>query len=196
LLCPPISSEVEKLSLVLRTPLFAGAFLFYHADDQTMKKKPQTLTDAQRYQAPMIYMGIFYAMLVAWTIICILLIGFKVTQSEWSNLFQLFMFAFIIAMTWYFSMGISYRANVEENGTVQLTSFRRILRVHSQKMELIEGPHLPIGFIRFRLEREKAYLFCVIKNKELQKILLAIRKANPDIKFKNLRITNLNGQGF
>jgi hypothetical protein len=46
------------------------------------------------------------------------------------------------------------------------------------------------------LEREKAYLFCVAKDKELQKILLAIRKANPDIKFKNLRTTNLNGQGF
>src|SRR4030043_1423326 len=153
-----------------------------------MKKKPRTLTEAQRYQAPMIYMGIFYAMLVAWTIICILLIGFKVTQSEWSNLFQLFMFAFIIAMTWYFSMGISYRVTVEEDGTVQLTSFRRSLRVHSQKMELIEGPHLPIGFIRFRLEREKAYLFCVVKNSELQKTLLAIRKANPDVKFKNLRV--------
>ena len=161
-----------------------------------MKKKPQTFTDAQRYQAPMIYMGIFYAMLIAWTIICILLIGFKVTQSEWSNSFQLFMFAFIIAMTWYFSMGISYRVNVEEDGTVQLTSFRRILNIHSQKMELIEGPHLPIGFIRFRLEREKAYLFCVVKNRELQKILLAIRKANPDIKFKNIQIINLNDQGF
>jgi hypothetical protein len=158
-----------------------------------MKKKPQALTDAKRYQAPMIYMGIFYAMLVAWTIICILLIGYKVTQSEWSNLFQLFMFAFIIAMTWYFSMGISYRVNLEEDGIVQLTSFRRILRIHSQKMELIEGPHLPIGFIRFRLEREKAYLFCVVTNKELQKILLAIRKANPDIKFKNLRINNPTG---
>jgi hypothetical protein len=157
-----------------------------------MKKKLQTLTDAQRYQAPMIYMGIFYAMLVAWTIICILLIGFKVTQSEWSNLFQLFMFAFIIAMTWYFSMGISYRVNVEEDGTVQLTSFRRILKVHSQKMEFIEGPHLPIGFIRFRLEREKAYLFCVVRNEELQKILLAIRKANPDIKFKNLTLNRWN----
>jgi hypothetical protein len=141
-------------------------------------------------------MTAFYLLLVAWTIICILLIGFKVTQSEWSNLFQLFMFAFIIAMTWYFSMGISYRVNVEEDGTVQLTSFRRILRIHSQKMEIIEGPHLPIGFIRFRLEREKAYLFCVIKNKELQKVLLAIRKSNPDIKFKNLRIINPNGQGF
>jgi len=157
-----------------------------------MKKKHQVLTDAQRYQAPMIYMSIFYAMLVAWTIICILLIGFKVTQSEWSNLFQLFMFAFIIAMTWYFSMGISYRVNVEEDGTVQLMSFRRILRVHSQNMELIEGPHLPIGFIRFRLEREKAYLFCVVKNRELQKILLAIRKANPDIKFKNLTLDTWN----
>jgi len=157
-----------------------------------MKKKPQTLTEAQRYQAPMIYMGIFYAMLVAWTITCIVLIGFKLTQSEWGNLFQLFMIAFIIAMTWYFSMGISYRVNVEEDGTVQLTSFRRILRVHSRKMELIEGPHLPIGFIRFRLEREKAYLFCVIKNKELQKILLAIRKANPDIKFKNITLDTWN----
>ena len=153
-----------------------------------MEKKPQTLTEAQRYQAPMIYMGVFYAMLVAWTIICILLIGFKVTQSEWSNLFQLFMFAFIIAMTWYFSMGISYRVNVEEDGTVQLTSFRKVLKVHSQKMELIEGPRLPIGFIRFRLEREKAYLFGVAKNREFQKVLLAIWKANPDIKFKNLRI--------
>jgi len=157
-----------------------------------MKNKLQALTDAHGYQAPMIYMGIFYAMLVAWTIICILLIGFKVTQSEWGNLFQLFMFAFIIAMTWYFSMGISYRVNVEEDGTVQLTSFRRILRIHSQKMELIEGPHLPIGFIRFRLEREKAYLFCVAKDKELQKILLTIRKANPDIKFKNLTLDRWN----
>jgi hypothetical protein len=130
--------------------------------------------------------GIFYGMLVAWTIICILLIGFKVTQSEWGNLFQLFMFAFIIAMTWYFSMGISYRIKLEEDGTIQLTSFRRILRVHSQKMELIEGPHLPVGFIRFRLEREKAYLFCVVKDKTLQQILSRIREANPDIKFRNL----------
>jgi len=161
-----------------------------------MKKKPQALIGAHRYQAPIICIGIFYGALVAWTIICILLIGFKVTQSEWGNLLQLFMIAFIIAMTWYFSMGISYRVNLEEDGTLQLTSFRRILRIDSRKMELIEGPHLPIGFIRFRLEREKAYLFCVVRNEELQKVLLAIRKANPDIKFKNLRTTNLNGQGF
>ncbi len=137
----------------------------------------------------MIYLGIFYAVLVAWTIICIFLIGFKLTQSEWGNLLQLFMIAFVIAMTWYFSMGISYRVNVEEDGTLRLTSFRRILRVDSRKMELIEGPHLPIGFIRFRLEREKAYLFCVVKDKSLQQILSRIREINPDIKFKSLHLT-------
>jgi uncharacterized membrane protein YphA (DoxX/SURF4 family) len=179
----------------LETPLLCRGVSFLSAGSQAMKKH-EVLNNAYVYHAPIIYMGIFYAALVAWTIICILLIGFKVTQSEWGNLFQLFMFAFIIAMTWYFSMGISYRVNVEEDGTVQLTSFRRILRIHSQKMELIEGPHLPIGFVRFRLEREKAYLFCVAKNSELQKILLAIRKTNPDIKFKNIRITKLNGRGF
>jgi hypothetical protein len=138
------------------------------------------------YQTPTIYITAFYVLLVAWTVICIFLIGFKLTQSEWGNLLQLFMIAFIIAMTWYFSMGISYRVNMEEDGTLRLTSFRRILRIDLRKMELIEGPHLPIGFIRFRLEREKAYLFCVVKNKKLQEILLAIRKANPNIKFKNL----------
>jgi len=151
-----------------------------------MKQQPQVTGDEYAYQAPIIYLGIFYAALVAWTVICILFIGFEISQWAWGNAIQLFMIAFIIGMTWYFSMGISYRANMGEDGTLWLTSFRRILRIDSGKMELIEGPHLPIGFIRFRLEREKAYLFCVVKNKELQKILLAIRKANPDIKFKNL----------
>lgn len=154
------------------------------------------MTAAHRYQAPRIFVGIFYTALVAWTLACIFLIGFKVIRSEWGDLFQLFMIAFIIAMTWYFSMGVFYRVQVEEDGALQLTSFRRILRIHSGKMALIEGPHLPIGFIRFRSESEKVYLFCAVKNAELQKILLALWKANPDLKFKNLRLLNLKGQGF
>jgi hypothetical protein len=151
-----------------------------------MTQKCPDLTKTFAYQAPMSYLVIFYSALVAWTVVCILLIGFKMSQSQWGNLLQLFMIAFIIAMTWYFSMGISYRVNMGEDGALRLTSFRRILRVDSRKMELIEGPHLPIGFIRFRLEREKAYLFCVVKDKTLQQILSRIREVNPDIKFKNL----------
>jgi hypothetical protein len=156
----------------------------HHAGGQTMKKTPQVLTDAHGYHAPVIYVGIFYGALVAWTIISIFLLGLK----QWTNWFQLFMMVFIFVVTWYFSMGISYRVNLEEDGTLQLTSFRRNLRIHSRKMELIEGPHLPIGFIRFRLEREKAYLFCVVKDKTLQQILSRIREVNPDTKFKGLHL--------
>jgi len=151
-----------------------------------MKLQPKVMGDDYGYQAPIIYLGIFYAALVAWTVICILFIGFKMSQWAWGNAIQLFMIAFIIGMTWYFSMGISYRVNMEKDGTLRLTSFRRVLRVNARKMELIEGPHLPIGFIRFRLEREKAYLFCVVKDKPLQQILSRIREINPNIKFKSL----------
>jgi hypothetical protein len=161
-----------------------------------MKMGLQAMTTPHRYQAPAIFMGIFYVALIAWTLACIFLIGLKVARSEWGDLFQLFMIAFIMAMTWYFSMGVYYRIQVEEDGTLQLTSFRKILKTHSRKMVFIEGPPLPLGFIRFRMEGEKAYLFCVVKNAELQKILLALWKANPDLKFKKLRLLNLEGQGF
>jgi hypothetical protein len=150
--------------------------------------KSPDLTKTFVYRASTIYVALFYLLLVAWTIICILLIGFKVSQSAWGNALQLFMIAFIIAMTWYFSMGISYRVNMEEDGSLRLTSFRRILRIDSRKVEFIEGPHLPIGFIRFRLQREKVYLFGIPKNKDLQQILSIILKTNPDVKFKNLSL--------
>jgi len=150
-----------------------------------IQKSPDT-TKTYIYQAPTIYVALFYLSLVAWTVICIFLIGFKMSKSAWGNAIQLFMIAFIIAMTWYFSMGISYRINMERDGNVVLTSFRRIIKADPRKMELIEGPHLPVGFIRFRLEREKAYLFCLARNKNLQQILSRIREVNPDIKFRNI----------
>ena len=163
--------------------------LLVYLDTQTMKQQAQTFIETHEYQSPMIYVGVFYTALIAWTIACVLFISIKVIRSELGSTFNLFMIAFIIGMTWYFSMGISYRVFIEEDGTLRFTSFRRVLRIDSKEMELVEGPHLPIGFIRFRVGREKAYLFCKVKNKKLQEILLAIRNKNPDIQFKNLNIT-------
>jgi hypothetical protein len=97
------------------------------------------------------------------------------------------MVAFVFVMTWYFSVGISYKAEINDDGKLELTSFRRRMSVHSTKIVFVEGPHLPLGFIRFRLEREKAYLFGIPKNKDLQQVLSVIRKTNPDIKFKSLQ---------
>ena len=134
------------------------------------------------YWAPSIYVGLFYLVLLAWTVISVFIMGAK----GWINWFQLFMVAFIFVMTWYFSLGISYKVEIKEDGKLELFSFRRLISTHSTKIAFVEGPHLPLGFVRFRLEREKAYLFGVPRNRDLQQILSVIRKTNPDIKFKNL----------
>ena len=102
------------------------------------------------------------------------------------------MVAFIFVMTWYFSLGISYKVEINDEGKLELTSFRRVIRIHSTKIAIVEGPYLPLGFIRFRLEREKAYLFGVPRNKDLQEVLSVIRKTNPDIRFKNLTLDSRN----
>jgi len=136
------------------------------------------------YKAPLIYVGLFYLVLLAWTVISVFIMGAK----GWINWFQLFMVAFIFVMTWYFSLGISYKVEIKEDGKLELFSFRRLISTHSTKIAIVEGPHLPLGFIRFRLEREKAYLFGVPRNRGLQQILFVIRKTNPDIKFKNLHL--------
>ncbi len=134
------------------------------------------------YRPPTIYLALFYLLLLAWTVISVLYMGTK----GWVSWFQLFMVAFILVMTWYFSLGISYKVEIKDDGKLELFSFRRLISTHSTKIAIIEGPHLPLGFIRFRLEREKAYLFGVPRNRDLQQILSVIRKTNPDIKFKNL----------
>jgi hypothetical protein len=140
------------------------------------------------YQAPTIYVALFYLLLVAWTVISVLYLGSK----GWISWIQLFMVAFIFVMTWYFSLGISYKVGINDDGKLELFSFRRLISTHSTKIAIVEGPHLPLGFIRFRLEREKAYLFGVPRNRDLQQVLSVIRKTNPDIKFKNLTLGSWN----
>jgi hypothetical protein len=141
---------------------------------------PRTLL----YQAPTVYVTLFYLSLVAWTAVSILFMG----TTGWTSWTQVFIIAFILVITWVFSLGISYKAGISDDGKLELISFRRVINIHSTKIEMVEGPHLPIGFIRFRLEREKAYLFCIVKNRELEQILSVIRKTNPDVRFKNLTL--------
>ena len=136
------------------------------------------------YQAPTIYVTIFYAFLMIWSIIAVPLVLPGVSGL---GTFLKLMVGFVIFFTWYWSLGISYRIRMEENGNIQFTSFRRSIRVHSQKIDQIVGPPLPVclGFIRFRLEREKVYLI-FDKKRPLQQILSSIRTLNPDVHFKNL----------
>ena len=163
-----------------------GRLLKFRSDG--IMKKSKISKKEYRYRAPIIFVGLFYAALLVWTALCVWLIGSKTIVAGWP-LGQLLMIGFVLAYTWYFSLGISYRIRTDSNGQIELSSFRRIIQVNAKVITMVEGPRLailPYGFIRFRLEREKAYLFCCITDDGLQQILKAIRKSNSEMKFKGL----------
>jgi hypothetical protein len=139
------------------------------------------------YRAPVIFVAGFYLLLLAWTIVCVSLIGLQAGRRGWADLPSLLMIGFILAYTWYFSVAIAYQIGVGDDGCIELTSFRRTIEADAAKIRLVEGPHLPVGFLRLRLEREKAYLFCVIGDAAFKRTLAAIRAANPEAKFKRLK---------
>jgi len=152
-----------------------------------MKKSKISKRDF-RYQAPLTFVGLFYAALIGWTVLCVWLIGSKTLSTGWP-LGQLLMIGFVLAYTWYFSLGISYEISIETGGNIKMTSFRRVLSLNAQDISLVEGPRLaviPYSFIRFRLKREKAYLFACITDDEIQRILKIMQKKNPEIKLKGL----------
>lgn len=151
-------------------------------------KKAKLSRKEYRYQAPVTFVGLFYAALLIWTVLCVWLIGSKTLAAGWP-LGQLLMIGFVLAYTWYFSLGISYALTMDAGGNIELASFRRIIRVNAEKLTMVEGPRfavMPYGFIRFRLEREKAYLFSYVMDEELQRILKILRRINPEMKFKGL----------
>jgi hypothetical protein len=149
-------------------------------------KQSPGATENSVYRAPMMFVALFYLLLLAWTIVCVSLMGLRANQWSWANLSTLLMIAFILAYTWYFATAISYKIVIGDDGCIRLTSFRRTIEADAAKIGLVEGPHLPVGFLRLRLEREKVYMFCVIRDDAFKKTLSVIRTASPDAKFKRL----------
>jgi hypothetical protein len=136
------------------------------------------------YQAPAALVGGFYVILLVWSVICISLINTILEEQGASRVFPLFMIGFILFYMWYFSLAISYRLELKDDGVIYLRSLRRILRTRAMEISLVEFPRVGFGFIRFRLEREKAYLLCLPRNAVLKTVLEAIKSANPDMMFK------------
>lgn len=82
---------------------------------------------------------------------------------------------------WFRSTGLFYAVSLDFEGQVVLRSFRRRLEVSARQVRTIEGSRLSggCGFVRFKLFREGGYLFCHGRNRELEEVLLGIRKLNP-----------------
>jgi len=136
------------------------------------------------YKAPSSYVGVFFLLLAGWTIASAILLSGRELRAEIGEIGQWLMILFVVAYTWYFSFGISYKVSLDHEGTVVLTSFRRTIKTKAERIEMIEAPHFFFGFVRFRLEREKAYLFAIPSNENLRRVLMTIRRINPDLKAK------------
>ena len=144
--------------------------------------------EAYFYHSPAIFVGIFYLALLVWTGICLVLMGSIEFGFGWP-LARMVMIGFVMVYTWYFSLAISYKVGITAGGDIELTSFRRMVRVKADVIGMVEGPKwaiLPYGFVRFRLEREKAYLFCCITDAEFEHFMQIVKDVNPEMILKGV----------
>jgi energy-coupling factor transporter transmembrane protein EcfT len=136
------------------------------------------------YQAPGALVAAFYLLLVAWTCVSILFLSAKAVRSELTDVLQWVMLAAIFGFTWYFSLGLFYRVSLAPDDSLYLKGVRRGLTVHPREIETVEGPYLPIGFVRFKAGKERLYLLCQVRNADLQAILKRMGEINPQVVFK------------
>ncbi|MGE5257113.1 MAG: hypothetical protein ACM3KE_10595 [Hyphomicrobiales bacterium] len=136
------------------------------------------------YQAPGLLVAAFYLLLVAWTAISILFLSAKASRSELTDALLWLMIAGIFGFTWYFSLGLFYRISLAPDDNLHFKGLRRGLTVNPRDVETVEGPYLPIGFVRFRWKKERLYLLCQIRNADLQTILKRMAEINPQMQFK------------
>jgi hypothetical protein len=140
------------------------------------------------YQAPLAFVLIFYGLLLLWTVVSIVFLGPRAASGQWPT-GQLLMIAFVLGYTWFFSLGISYKVVAGADGKVEMTSIRRKTSLQATRISLVEGPRfalLPYAFIKFRLDREKAYVFCNLMSQDLREALSLMKQANRELGFKSL----------
>jgi hypothetical protein len=142
----------------------------------------QSADSKQVFQSPMAYVVLFYLLLLAWTVGTLPLVYLKFRHGGFlGDWLYAVMIGFFYLYTWFWSLGIFYRISLDSEGLVALKSLRRELQVSAKQIAAIEGSRFPrgFGFMKLKLPRESGYLFCYCRSKELEEILLEIRKLNP-----------------
>jgi hypothetical protein len=134
------------------------------------------------YQAPALFMAVFYGLLLIWTIGTVPLIVQKFQQGAFrSDWLYAVMITFFYLFTWFWSLGLFYRVALYPDGRIRMRSLRRTLEISAQQVRSIEGSRFSggFGFIRMKLPRESAYLFCRRRNAHIENIFREIRRINP-----------------
>jgi len=142
----------------------------------------QATESSRVFQVPMGYVILFYLLLLVWTVGTLPFIYVKFQQVGFqSHWVYASMIGFFYLYTWFWALGLFYRIAMDGEGRIVLRSLRRNLEVTAKQVRTIEGSRFPagFGFIKMKLPRESGYLFCHGRNRELEEILLGIRKMNP-----------------
>jgi len=155
-------------------------------DRKRMPMPKQAGKERERiYQAPARFTAVFYGLLVLWTVGTLPFVVHKFfyggLRGHW---LYAFMIGFFYLFTWYWSLGLFYRITLYPGGRIRLKSFRRTLETTAQQVREIEGSRFAggFGFIRIKLPRESAYLFCHRRTTDLDGIIRDICRINPMIK--------------
>jgi hypothetical protein len=137
------------------------------------------------HQTPASFVAVFYGLLVLWTVGTVPMIWQRFEQGVFRGdwLYGV-MIGFIYLFTWFWSLGLFYRISLDAEGQIRLRSLRRSLEISVRQVRAIEGSRLSggFGFIRIKLPRESAYLFCYRKDDSLDGILWEIGRMNPQVR--------------
>jgi hypothetical protein len=137
------------------------------------------------YQAPALYVAVFYGLLTLWTVGTAPLIWQRFEQGVFRGdwLYGV-MIGFFYLYTWFWSLGIVSRISLDKEGKIELKSIRRTLVISAKDVRTIEGSRFSggVGFVRMKLPKESVYLVCNRRNAELGEIFREIGRANPLIK--------------
>jgi len=142
----------------------------------------RTMDANKVFQAPASFVVLFYVLLLAWTVGTVPLVYLKFRQGGFlGDWLYGVMIGFFYLYTWFWSLGIFYRIDLDGEGRIVLKSLRRSVDVTAKQILTVEGSRFSggFGFMKLKLPRESGYLFCHRRNKELDEILLEIRKINP-----------------
>ncbi len=134
------------------------------------------------FQASTLYVAIFYGLIVLWTVGTVPVIWLRFEQGVFRGdwLYGV-MIGFFYLFTWFWSLGLFYRVRLDGEGQIELTSLRRTLVITAKQVRTIEGSKFAggFGFVRIKLPRESAYLFCQRRDGNLEEIVRGIQRMNP-----------------
>jgi hypothetical protein len=137
------------------------------------------------FQASALFVAFFYGLLFVWTVGTVPLVYQKFQQGGFrGDWLYAFMIGFFYLFTWFWSLGLFYRISLDAEGRIRLSSLRRTLEISAKQVRTIDGSRFSggFGFVRIKLPKESAYLFCHRLDGNLEEILREIRKRNPLIK--------------